>query len=600
MYINKTILYTSIVVIHCIVLTLLPHSSKADHATGGELIYEWVSGNDYRFIYKGFFDCTGNPKPNSVNLCATNTCSGNSKYYIMDLWTGTIPPYNLSNCSPVPLRDCKKLATKCDSPAATTPGYKECWYSVVVTLTDTCSNWRFTTGVNSRSYVDNVVAGNQYLRATLNNVTAPQNSSPYFRSKSVFYCCSDRPVDFYNDIVDPDGDSIVIDIMHPISNPNTSNLCPTTPVPVTLNNYTPPISFPGNPLPVRFNLFHMDSVGHILFFPAYTGKNLLSFYISEYRNGKLIGTVLRDVTTIAMTCISDVAQAKLDTTSLRNATIFNRGEFLICQADTAELCFIYKTRNKNTLLYLTDTIKPHMNGYSISYSAQGTDSIRTCIKWTPNTSDSGSYSIGIYARDSTCNSPGFVFWSYGGVGLFVKASPSIRIEAKPGNNIWDGLQVKFNSIIPRCQNSVFQWQVNEIDVPQNIGQEWSQWSTYNLSDQDRVRCLYKCYDTLCMDTTLYISNTITVNKSVSVKDISKNTGVHIYPNPNKGSFTLQFSEESEQTVSLEVINIYGRIIYNKTISRKKQTIALPDITHGLYLLRVSGKSDTHTTRITVQ
>ncbi|MRX69154.1 T9SS type A sorting domain-containing protein [Flavobacterium resistens] len=63
----------------------------------------------------------------------------------------------------------------------------------------------------------------------------------------------------------------------------------------------------------------------------------------------------------------------------------------------------------------------------------------------------------------------------------------------------------------------------------------------------------------------------------------------LYPNPNKGNFTIQFESQSETGVKVFVHDILGKIVYSKTFeasSNFNQTIQLPNSAAGVYLVTV--------------
>lgn len=592
---RKTLLI-QIACLLCFALTALPNITKANHAAAGELTYQWVSGSTYKFIYKGYFDCSGTVAPTSVNLCATNTSTNTSNYHILNLWTGTIPPNSLPNCSVMPI-GCYRPLTQCDSPASTVKGYKECWFSADINLADTSSNWQFTVTVNSRVAYRNIEQSNQYLLATLNNAKAQGNSSPYFNSKSVYYCCADfNTTDFKSEIIEPDGDSIVINIIQPYSNPNSSNFCPTVPVLATVKNFSPPLTFPGRPIPVKFNSFYMDTIGNIQLWPDTIGYYLITFQIKEYRSGDLIGTVLRDVLVVATDCKSVYVSKKFDESTIQGLRQFSPGTFIICQQQPINICVDIKASDTLAMIYVRDKIADTAKGAIVTYSQQGTDSIRACVMWTPQLSDSGIYPIQFISTDSTCYLPGTSQEAYHSYQLYVKQKPSITIRQYP-LTVWEGLYIGFQSTILPCDKPDFQWQVNGVDVPDATKHTWG---STTLKNGDIVTCRLKCNDTLCTDTIPIVSNAITIQMAMSVKGVNEDSQLRLYPNPNNGSFAIKLNEAPARDAQLEVINTYGQVVHRQSLKEQLQTVKLTQSIPGVYLLRVINGADIYTERITVQ
>ena len=79
--------------------------------------------------------------------------------------------------------------------------------------------------------------------------------------------------------------------------------------------------------------------------------------------------------------------------------------------------------------------------------------------------------------------------------------------------------------------------------------------------------------------------------------------VSIYPNPNKGSFTVELQSNTSNNVSIDIFDIRGRKIHNQVHTNNgnfKQLIELGNIESGLYLMTVSDGLRKTTTRIIVE
>ena len=68
------------------------------------------------------------------------------------------------------------------------------------------------------------------------------------------------------------------------------------------------------------------------------------------------------------------------------------------------------------------------------------------------------------------------------------------------------------------------------------------------------------------------------------------TDFTIYPNPNKGNFTIQFSNDATEDIQVEVFDIRGRKIFENSYSNQanfNQNIQLNKVAAGIYLVKVS-------------
>jgi len=66
----------------------------------------------------------------------------------------------------------------------------------------------------------------------------------------------------------------------------------------------------------------------------------------------------------------------------------------------------------------------------------------------------------------------------------------------------------------------------------------------------------------------------------------------IYPNPSRGSFSLQFSENIKGSLELELYNSAGVLVDKENIEAggNKMEIELPDVGEGIYYLKIHGES----------
>ena len=75
----------------------------------------------------------------------------------------------------------------------------------------------------------------------------------------------------------------------------------------------------------------------------------------------------------------------------------------------------------------------------------------------------------------------------------------------------------------------------------------------------------------------------------------------IYPNPNKGTFNVQFSEIVSD-YSVQVVDQMGRVVFNVDFTNQNnltQTIALNSASSGMYFVVVKSNDSVATTKIIV-
>ncbi|MBN1180918.1 MAG: T9SS type A sorting domain-containing protein [Bacteroidales bacterium] len=83
-----------------------------------------------------------------------------------------------------------------------------------------------------------------------------------------------------------------------------------------------------------------------------------------------------------------------------------------------------------------------------------------------------------------------------------------------------------------------------------------------------------------------INDTIKSGEILDIYPKVTNNGIKIYPNPNKGDFTVELSDCSKDIVKIEILKISGSIVFQKTdrLTGSLQ-INLSNCSEGVYILR---------------
>lgn len=79
----------------------------------------------------------------------------------------------------------------------------------------------------------------------------------------------------------------------------------------------------------------------------------------------------------------------------------------------------------------------------------------------------------------------------------------------------------------------------------------------------------------------------------TITSIERDTSyIEIYPNPNQGKFNVVFKGFNSLTgIKITILDMQGKSIYQKTVSRQKETIDLSSCTKGLYLLHIINENN---------
>lgn len=264
-----------------LVNVLIAGRASATHMAGADLTYTYLGNNQYEITYTFYRDCIGIPAQTSISLAYGSVTCGFS---------------NVATLLPVPgtgqqiTHVCPWATTTCDGGTAT--GIQEWEYTGIVTLPAACPDWIFSTEECCRNAAITTIVdpdNNQmHLDATLNN-TVSNNNSAVFSNIPIAFECIGQDNYFNHGGFDADGDSLVYSLVTPM---NQSNL------PVVFNSgYT----F-NNPLTSVPPVSVDPMTGDIFMHPTTPEVAIMAVQIQEYRNGVLIGTVIRDIQVYVIQC----------------------------------------------------------------------------------------------------------------------------------------------------------------------------------------------------------------------------------------------------------------------------------------------------------
>ncbi len=268
----------------------------ATHYFGLDLYYTHLSGNTYRVTIVSWGDCSGAQFP-SFSKTRPRIYIKDGNTTVFDDYLTLQPPKDGVEVTSGCPADLKR--TTCVDPKGTVPGVKKFVYSKVFTLPHTSSSWLFyylgeTDDVviagRSNSLTNVSPPGTISLGATLDNTHKP-NSSPQFSTVATQFYCINTPTIYDPGGSDADGDSLVYELVPGI-------------VPGGTVTYVAGYSG-SNPLAVTPGSFSFSGkTGELSFIPNLLQKSLVVYRVSEYRNGALIGSVMREMTMVVAPCIN--------------------------------------------------------------------------------------------------------------------------------------------------------------------------------------------------------------------------------------------------------------------------------------------------------
>ncbi|HPI09510.1 MAG TPA: PKD domain-containing protein [Catalimonadaceae bacterium] len=392
-------------------LFLIVPNVKATHIVGADMSYRAVGNNRYVFILNVYRDCGSTillENKQTVYYYSINCNIPQDSLVLTGLNDGVGV-----DISPV----CSQVRSNCKG--GTTPGVEKFTFTDTVTLNTACSDWIFYYKECNRSAGILTVVDPQlkclYIEARLNNLDAPNNSSPTFENEPVAFVCLNRNVQLNNGTVESDGDQLKFRLVPP----RTNSALPGQPD----NNflvYKSPYSA-TSPLPTAGG-FNFDSTsGTMTFNPTLLIRTVTALKVEEYRNGKLIGSVMRDLQILVRSCTNNVPTLK----GVNGSTSF---EANLCAGVSNQLYFPGSDLDPTDSVTIRWT-NPFPGASLFATKSRRRDSAR--FIWTPTIADTGLVLINLTITDNSCPTIGSSSASY---KLNVKPSPKVVLRSDTSLN----------------------------------------------------------------------------------------------------------------------------------------------------------------------
>ncbi|MGB0403423.1 MAG: SprB repeat-containing protein, partial [Salibacteraceae bacterium] len=361
---------------------------KASHIAGGELTYEHVSGNNYKFTLKISFFCSGfagNPTAADLNVAGglgtttlKNSC--NATVLTSANWVAV----DTILVTPI----CTGSLTSCNG--GTVKGIEQYVFEQTVTLNPQCDAWKMSVRYNARNPSDNLQSnGALYIETSLNTLTDNSNSSPVFTSLPSPALCVAQTVTYSYGAVDPDGDSLTFDFADARSNESSTLLYST--------NVTLPLS----------GMSINTSTGDLSFTaPNNDGEYTVVVLCKEYdrTTKKLLGTVMRDIQFAVDFCVGNDEPSVSTGGILTDVNGGARKDSLtVITKAGSSLCFkmpFIDTDASDTLTVTTNAGTALSGIVTTSSSGVNPDTVEIC--WSVPASASGTFNVSIDAKDDAC------------------------------------------------------------------------------------------------------------------------------------------------------------------------------------------------------
>ena len=398
------------------ILCFVGQDAKATHAAGLEITYEIDSLNPgcYIVTVKFYRDCDGIGAPTTLPLNIQSLSCG-------QFLSSTATQVSFTEISPI----CPGYLTTCSG--GTYPGIQEYVYQAQVCLPVECNDWIISTSECCRNNaITNLLnpGGDDIYVETLINNTQPftdNNTSAVFTNPPVSYICDGQLYCYNNGAFDADGDSLAYNLITPMTGAAT-----TVVYNAPFSNFNP---FDGVTSfdPLTGNLCVTPTAG-------VQQVTVLAIEVLEYRNGVLIGSIIRDIQVQVLACpgnnvpqLTGYDQQPIN--SMNTDTSICPGEFFNVNINAYDL-------DTNNLEMSWNSGISNSNS-SMTFINNNTDSAYANFQWTPSVSDTSNvpYCFTITVADDACPIFSTFTYSYcisvGGNNTLFGALPIVCENSSP-------------------------------------------------------------------------------------------------------------------------------------------------------------------------
>ena len=423
--------YKAIAILLFAVLSSLPFTSKtyASHAMGADLTYECLGGNVYVFTLSFYRDCSGITAPASATINISSASCGVTTSLTL---TQPNPPVEIS-----PL--CASALSTCQG--GTEPGVEQYTYTDTMTLPQNCPDWVFSWSLCCRNpLTTNLVAPSSqtfYVESTLDNTGGICNTSPIFTNLPVAFICENQLINYNFGTIDADGDSLVYSLVNALSGtPPAGNL-----------TYVAPYS-PTYPITTDSGYVDFDPLsGSLSLTPDTTQVSVVVVLVEEYRNGVLIGSVMRDIQVLVLSCSANT-QPYMSSGGIINLTgngvLLDSNSVDVCVGNSIFFDINFSDNDATDTLTVTTNLAVAIPG--ALFDTTGINPVTGSFSWTPTINDLGLNPFTITVKDDACPVVGlqtYVFdirvlkGVYAGPDIFHCDTDSVQLNVIGGiNYVW--------------------------------------------------------------------------------------------------------------------------------------------------------------------
>lgn len=371
-----------------LILSLSAFQVSASHLMGGNITYECVGNNVYKFKAELYRDCNGITLPSTIPLTVTSASCGLNFTIILEL-----EPSGPEIVTPL----CPNEPDRCNGSTGVYGVQKYTYTHVSASqgqglssppvVLPSCSDWVIAYSICCRNAAISTGSANSsfYIQTELNNVSASCNNSPIFGFDPILFGCIGDTVKYSHGVSDADNDSLVFSLTNCLEGLANSVA------------YLPPYSGTN---PLANNYISLDAAtGTLTFVPTQAQTGVICMLVEEYRNGVKIGEIVRDIQIGILNCTNQSPYLSGINGTATSAGTTGSNTMSICVGQNS--CFTIDAYDYNTAQNVGVTYSNTLSGATFSVNATG-NTAQVTICWTPTSNDIGTNHFGLSVYDNAC------------------------------------------------------------------------------------------------------------------------------------------------------------------------------------------------------
>lgn len=368
--------------------------ANGTHIMGSDISFRCLGGNNYQVVVTVYRDCSGVQPATSILVDVTSNCG-----------TTTLTCDTVAELSAVEVSQlCPSVSSTCAG--GSLPGVQMWTYVGNITIQPGCGLYTFSYTDCCRNTSNNLVdpappSLGFGVQATLNSNLVSCDDAPTFTSLPVPYFCLNQSVNYSHGAVDTDGDSLVYTLTTPLDDLGG------------LQTYQGTYSA-TSPMPTNGGFGFDPLSGQMTFVPTQQGVYVVDVLVSEYRNGVLIGTTMRDIQIVIINCNNNapiVANA-LSLSNVMGGAVIDANSLGVCPGSTISFTITGYDPDGQPVSVSTNLGTAIPGAILTATPVGGTDSVQVVFTWTPTGLDTGFRYFTIQFEDNACPITGLQLFTY--------------------------------------------------------------------------------------------------------------------------------------------------------------------------------------------